>query len=407
MNSLSSAEVPRKLNIAMVYDTISGYISGSLVSTVRVAELLRDRGHRVIFISSRTRRDRDHGIHNGMKVYRFKGIMVPKTESSFFISFPDEKSIEEVFIAEKIDVVHVLLPTPLATTSIKVAQKLNIKIVSHSHAQPENVLIHLPQMLSFIHKPFRDFLYGYLAKLYKRTDVIVYPTEFARKLFSGFMMGNRSVVVSNGVNRDIFKKVTPEPFFTKFNLPEGKTRILYVGRLHPEKNLETLVASMEFVLEKSPDAELWIVGGGHVDAQLKEMIADLGIEKSVILFGKISDEDLVLAYNACDIFVLPSLVELEGMVVLEAMACGKPIIVANSPDSASTYFIHDNGFLFQPRDPHDLADKITTLINDKSLRAHMAQQSFEEGKKYDINKSIDELEAVDYSLVGLKNIVKE
>jgi glycosyltransferase involved in cell wall biosynthesis len=91
--------------------------------------------------------------------------------------------------------------------------------------------------------------------------------------------------------------------------------------------------------------------------------------------------------------------ELEGMVVLEAMACGKPIIIANSKESASRFFVDENGLLFEPKNPADLSEKILTLLNDKILREKMGQKSLEMSKHYDINKSVLKLEELYYSLL--------
>jgi len=108
-----------------------------------------------------------------------------------------------------------------------------------------------------------------------------------------------------------------------------------------------------------------------------------------------------LAYNASDIFVLPSIAELEGMAVLEAMACGKPIIIANSKESASRFFVEDNGFLFETLNHKDLAEQVLKLITDADLRRKMGKVSLEKVKNYDINKSVELLEEVYYS--ALKN----
>jgi len=111
----------------------------------------------------------------------------------------------------------------------------------------------------------------------------------------------------------------------------------------------------------------------------------------------VSEQDKILAYNASDIFILPSLAELEGMVVLEAMACGKPIVVSDAEMSASRFFVENNGFLFKTYDHLDLADQVLKLITDHDLRAKMGKISFEKSKQYDIHKSVDLLEAVYYS----------
>jgi glycosyltransferase involved in cell wall biosynthesis len=140
-----------------------------------------------------------------------------------------------------------------------------------------------------------------------------------------------------------------------------------------------------------------IVGAGHLRTKLEKLTADLKMKKHLTFLGLVSEEDKIHAYNASDIFILPSIAELEGMVVLEAMACGKPIIVSDAPMSASRYFVNGNGFLFKTKNPQDLAQQVLKLITDENLRQKMGKVSFEKIQQYDIHKSIELLEKVYYS----------
>ena len=144
-----------------------------------------------------------------------------------------------------------------------------------------------------------------------------------------------------------------------------------------------------------------IVGAGYLRPQLEKLMYSLKVDQYVTFLGLISEEDIILAYNASDIFVLPSIAELEGMAVLEAMACGKPIIIADSKESASRFFVEDNGFLFETLNHKDLAEQVLKLITDADLRRKMGKVSLEKVKNYDINKSVELLEEVYYS--ALKN----
>jgi glycosyltransferase involved in cell wall biosynthesis len=174
---------------------------------------------------------------------------------------------------------------------------------------------------------------------------------------------------------------------------------LYVGRFHPEKSIDTLIKATPFIVKKYPNAHVVLVGFGHLEKDLKKLTDNLAMKDYITFCGKVSDEDLVLAYNAADIFVLPSLAELEGMVVLEAMACGKPLLIANAKDSASTYFVNGNGYLFKAGDHNDLAEKALQLLNNEELLQKMAEKSFEASSEYNIDRSIDKLLALYYSLL--------
>ena len=132
--------------------------------------------------------------------------------------------------------------------------------------------------------------------------------------------------------------------------------------------------------------------------KLETLTKDSNVTNYVSFLGLVSDEDKLLAYNAADIFVSPSFAELEGMTALEAMACGKPIIVPNATMNAARHFVDNNGLLFEATNSKDLSEKILHLITDSDLRKRMGDASLEHSKLYDIHESVNTLENVYYSV---------
>lgn len=391
-----------KLNIAIVCDAITDYTAGSFVSARRFATILKERGHQLIFIAAKSPKNPSDGYYDGIKVYRFRSIFLPKAEKQFYISFPTVSEITRIFRDEKIDIVHVMIPTPSAWAAISAAKSLRLQIVIHSHTQPENLFLHLPKFFFFFVGILNTLFYTYLVWLYKKADMLVYPSKFAKKIFEErFKTILPCEVISNGVDIAAFKKTDTDisPFFEKFNLDKSAINFLYVGRLHPEKSLDTLLYAAEYAKKKNPNIKIWIAGEGHMSESLKYLAHTMGIDSHVSFLGKLSNDELIKAYNACDVFVLPSLAELEGMVVLEAMACGKPLIIADSKESASIYFINGNGFLFKPKDSKDLAEKMLWLADNKKEREKMGEESLKKSRKYDIHQSVDALERVYYRLI--------
>ncbi len=395
-------ENTKKLRIAMACDPITDYIAGVFVSTLRLSERLKNKGHHIVFIASKSPHSANIHEHKGMKIYRFRSLLLPKTENRFRLAFPTFSEVKNILIKEKIDILHVLLPTPLAFISITAAKSLGIKVVIHSHAQPENTTSNIPAIAG---KAIINKLIGiYFFWLYKKADILIYPTEFAKSIFNEHNKTIPNMVISNGVDTEIFRKVDHKKIFEIWNLPAKTKNILYVGRLHPEKNIETLIKSMTYILSRNNNIHLHIVGPGYQKEELKKLASDLNISRNVTFMGKVTEEELVMAYNACTVFVLPSIAELEGMVVLEAMACGKPIIISNSKENASRFFVADNGLLFETKDSKDLSNQILKIINDQETLDRMSIKSFEISKNFDINNSVIKLEQLYYSLLQITNI---
>lgn len=389
-------DIRERLNIAMVCDPIGSNKSGVVVSTIRFSRLLKERGHNVILIGAKSNEHKEHSYHNEVKAYRYRSLPVPKS-GGWNLAFPTVKELKKVFQDEKIDVVHIILPMSGAIVAIKAAKELGIKIVAHSHSQPENLFMDMPK---FIQPILNDLWNKYLMWIYGKAETIIYPSELARSLLDKLNRKHkRSVVISNGINSSHFRTLPVGDFYERFKIPEGGIKLLFVGRLFPEKSVDTLIKSIPYIIKEYPNTHLMIVGGGHLKEKLERLSDSLDVSGHVTFLGIVSEEDKILAYNASDIFVLPSLAELEGMVVLEAMACGKPIIISDAEMSASRYFVEGNGFLFKTKDPIDLACQVSKLIRDNELRIRMGKKSLEDIKKYDIHNSVEKLEDVYYSVI--------
>lgn len=390
-------EASRKLNIAMVCDAID-YTAGSMVSAVRLSERLKARGHNLIIVAAKT--PYASGDVDGMKTYRFRSILIPKTESKFYLDFPTVGEAKKILREEKIDIVHIIIPFGAALSFIKAAKALGIKVVTHSHTQAENVFLHVPKMLG------RDIMSSiftkYLFWVYQGSNALVYPTEFAREESPRMPDTMKYEVISNGVDISIFKPEDPTPFLKKHNLSSEYQYITFVGRLHPEKRVDTLIRATPEITRKYPNVRVLIIGEGHQMEELAALVKKVHMEDKIIFLGRISGEDLVLGYNACTIFCLPSVAELEGMVVLEAMACGAPILIANARESASRFFVDRNGMLFKPEDPDDCAKQALAMLSDPKALKAMGQQSLSNSKNFDINRSVERLEELYYYVLAQK-----
>ena len=382
-----------KLNIAMVCDPIGSNKSGVVVSTVRFGKLLKERGHNVIFIGARGTEHKNISHHDGIRVHGFRGFPVPKGGGWYF-ALPTVKELKKVFKEEKIDVVHVVLPMGCGVAAILAAKDLNIKVITASHSQPENLFMDMPKSI----QPTLGKIWNkYLAWLYRKSDLVIYPAEFGKQLLHHLVGKDKpSTIISNGINIDRYKIKEVGDFHARFNIPKDTVNIVYVGRLYPEKSIDTLIKAVPHIIKEHPNTHVMLAGAGHVRPKLEKLVQDLNINKYVTFLGLVSDEDKILTYNAGDIFISPSFAELEGMTVLEAMACGKPIIVPDAEMNAAKFFVSNNGFLFKTEDHLDLAEKALKLIFDIDLRKKMGEASLKKSKNYTIQNSVLLLEETYY-----------
>ena len=386
----------RPLNIAIVCDGIGDVVAGSFISTERFAKLLKARGHCVVFISSASRRHpRDHE-DDGINTYRLFGALVPWTEGQLYLALPLPHRLRTILRDERIDVVHIMIPMPLGLIASRVTKAMGLPMVMHSHTQPENIFMNVPRLpkREMLTRKFAD----YVQWLYKQADVRIYPSAFAQRQFPE-LTERRGVVISNGVDRQRFHPMAPDAFMQRFGLSRSNRHLVYAGRLHPEKNLETVIRAMPIIVRQHAHTHLVIIGPGYERSALERLARDCDVAGHVTFCGFVPDADLPAAYNVGDVFVLPSVAELEGMAVLEAMACGKPLLIADSPTSAAVDLVDRNGLLFRARDPEHLAEQACRLLSDPDGLRRMGEISLKNSEAFAIDESAAALESVYYSLL--------
>ncbi|MGI5915533.1 MAG: glycosyltransferase [Anaerolineae bacterium] len=225
---------------------------------------------------------------------------------------------------------------------------------------------------------------------------------------------DRIAVIPCGVNLDLFRPIGRDVARERLGLPVDRILLLFVGRLDPVKGLDVLLEAMcELTRRLRPcraqDLSLAVIGGdreSHLEAMmddhcLHDIRREMGLDDLVIFVGSRSQEDLPYYYSAAEVCVMPSLYESFGMVALEAMACGTPVIASRV--GGLTYTVRDGetGYLVPDRDPKALADRLEQLLCDDDLRERLAQRAVQIARTYSWEAVADQIEAL-YAQVGLE-----
>jgi len=214
-------------------------------------------------------------------------------------------------------------------------------------------------------------------KIIKRADYIgaLSIAHLKSSKVAPYVDWNRVVEMPNGVD---VKKFCPrekkQGLVREYNL-EGKTVVLFVGNLQPFKGLHLLIDSIARIEDRN--IVLLVVGGGYSEREYKNQARERGIEERVIFVGpKSPDKDLPDYYNLGDFLVLPSLhSEAFPLVVLEAMASGKPAIVSELPGPSQLVENGKIGLHVKTGDIEDLKNKIEYLAKEKEIRQHMGTEA--------------------------------
>ena len=385
------------MNICFVIDNIFPSHGGVGRTTERFSKKLKEKGHNVILIASEDNVNKP-GIQkiDGLKIYRLPGMKIPFTGGIYYQAYPKKSEIEKVLENEKIDVIILITYAWLGAVMRKYAKKHNIPFTTAVHFQPENVT----ERLKFEFISLKKAISKWTAFVSNQSEEIITPSLFAKKMLEASGVKSKINVISNGICLDDFDpdKVDRGLFRKEFKLNDEKI-FLFVGRLMPEKNIQLLLnafSKIDWSDPKNEKLKLVIVGTGDYEKELYAKTKELKLDDKVLFTGKIDDTQLKRAYRDCDFFILPSLAELEGMVVLEAMAMGAPVLVAGGPGSAAPFLLDEggNGYVFDPHDADALSKLIIKMSRSDELQKKMANHSLKKIKAYDINKSIEMIEEV-------------
>ena len=283
------------------------------------------------------------------------------------------------------DIIHTHLFQPRFYTTVAHLFSKKSVLFTHKH---NNVNI----------KEHNVFIFFEMLSIIFNQKVIAISQSVKQSLIKyEFIPEKKIIVIHNGIDNQKFNDTINK---TKI-LNEKKIIIGTVCRLERQKGLKYLLLAMKIILTKFPEAKLEIIGDGTLLNELQELSKKLGISNSVIFFGKFTD--VKPFYNRMDVFVLPSLYEGFGIVLLEAMASGVPVIASNVDGIKEVIQDDINGILVQPRNPEAIAIALTRLIENHQLYNQLVEEGLKRARVFDIHEHLMKLDNLYSSLLGAES----
>ncbi|MBU1671183.1 MAG: glycosyltransferase family 4 protein [Actinobacteria bacterium] len=272
------------------------------------------------------------------------------------------------------DVVHVHEPmVPLVSTSA--ASAGGARLVGTFHAAGEGSVLYALAGLT-------------RKKLFLRLDRRIAVSGPARDLASRYFPGDY-VIVPNGVDTARFKPGLPAPG----GFPDGPT-VLFVGRDEPRKGLGVLLEAFPAVREAVPGCRLVLAGSGIAPAKVARRLP-AGLASEVAVVGFVPNEDLPAYYSAASVFCAPALGgESFGVVLIEAMASGTPVVASDIPGYASVVEQAGGGVLFPRDDSEGLAHEVADLLADEDRRRELSRRGIEGVKEFSWDRLAPRIEEI-------------
>ncbi len=360
----------RRLRILLVSAAYRPYPSGVSEHTHNLALNLKRAGHEVSILTTRFPQFGylASEIPEEIPVHRFgRAVLVPLNRSyaTLPVGLKLPSQIAHFLESNEFDIVHcqgVFWPE-ISYWALRYSRSINL--------------------ITFLTAGFRLHRFGSsLFQLLFRNQIKkihgkIAISQRARAAIEPYIPGEYRIIPS-GIDLNHFRPPTHQ---NKTNRPPT---ILFLGRLDKRKGIDILLRALPLIQKSVPNIRLTVVGTGIMGKKCRQIIKELRLTEIVQLVGAVHRKELPFYYQNCDVYCAPTLGgETQGIVLLEAMACGTPVVASNIPGYNETVQHNVNGILFPPNDIETLSQSVVKVLTDPELRSRLVSAGFETVRRYD------------------------
>lgn len=229
----------------------------------------------------------------------------------------------------------------------------------------------------------------------RRCDAFTVPTDSTKSVIRKYGFENKIYTLPNGISSEIEGEIRPEEIREKHGISEDDEVVLYFGRLSIEKRVEDAIKAMEHL---GDDKVLLICGRGPYGSKLKKLASKTS--GRIIFTGYVPESLKASYYAAGDVFVFPSVGDTQGIVLLEAMKYGLPIVSVKAQGIVDIVKNDENGLLAEAKNPKNLAEKIKSVLEDDDIQKNFLEKNKEVVRRHSWEKTTDKLENIYEKITG-------
>jgi len=284
------------------------------------------------------------------------------------LSFPPILQMLDYIQRERFTEIVISTPGPVGLTALLAAKMLNLQTSGIYHTDfPQYVRILTED--SFLESVTWRFMHWFYGQL---DTVFVNSEEYRQSWIKRGLDSGKLKILPRGLDTELFHPTRRDPaFFEKFGATNGQVRLLYVGRVSREKDLDLLAEAYRRLRDEGLSIQLFIVGHGPYSDALHESLPE------AFFTGYLTGKDLAAAYASADLFVFPSTTDTFGNVIIEAQASGVPVVVSDSGGPKELVENNETGLITKSHDVDDLTRAIRELVLDSKRRKSMGSHARE------------------------------
>lgn len=420
------------MRIAIFTDTYLPDKNGVATSIGSFVKLLADDGHQIAIFCPRPKNCNDE-FQKNITIKRYSGFSTP-TYKTIKLAVPSIFTVVKDLKEFEPDIIHIQTPMTLGWLGIWASNILKIKNIQTYHTYIPDFLFYvkpktilgISQMANYVNNSrFVNSMakvdvssenfssrrwQGYAARtikvvsekvaknensktserigrdytrlVYNRAEIILTPSNAMKKILQKQGVRPPVEVLSNGIDYDFFKKKTD------FSI---KNKIVHIGRLGFEKDVDVVIKAFALARKQNPKLKLDIYGDGPARDSLENLVSELGIEGGVKFFGFYNIAEVSQFLCDYDCFATASTIETQGIVILEAMAAGLPVLGVDVLAVPEIVLDDQNGYLSSERDINGMAKNMQRIVSDEKKLQQFGQMSLQIAKSHEIANCKDRL----------------
>ncbi|MDO9514555.1 MAG: glycosyltransferase, partial [Syntrophales bacterium] len=295
------------------------------------------------------------------------------------------RRIDTAFKTFPCDLVHVHHPFWLGKKGMRLAKRRGIPVVFTYHTRLERYTHYIPLPGAVLKNLAAHFL---IKRFANKCDAIITPTASTEEYLRNLGVSSLIETIPTGISIGDYKRWSPQQTHDLRSqyAASGERLLISVARMAKEKNLDFLIDGLVKVKDRTHTPfKCLLVGDGPERERLEEKVAELGMDEDIVFAGNVAPLEVIRCYLAADLFVFASTSETQGMVLLEAMAGGCPVVAVNASGVYDVVKDGYNGFKV-PESTESWAKAVVTLLEDKQLLSALSENSRAFAENYSVEK---------------------
>lgn len=370
------------MHIAHFTNTYHPVTSGVVRSVSSFRRALSNLGHNVFVFAQA---DRDHEDKEPF-VFRYPALQLPLQE--YPLTIPVSNFVDTLLPSLKLDVIHAHHPALLGQVAARKAEAMEIPLVFTHHTryrEYSHYAFGVPKNLA------KQVIERWIGDYMSQCQHIVVPSESIKAILTEtYGVEEGITAVPTGIDVATYQQARAGDVRQKHGWADDDVVLISLGRLAKEKNWETLITAVAPVIKKHANVRLVILGEGEERDGLESLARALGVAERVNLIGTVPFDKVPNYLQAADIFCFASVTETQGLVTLEAMAAGLPVVAVNATGTSDAVSDGVEGLLTE-NDADALTQALLRVLDDEALKAQLAKSAAQKSQEFDIEKQAKRL----------------